>query len=441
MKAAKRKVVLQVVTNSELETWRTCGAKHGYMYEELLRPKVDALPLAAGDVLHEAAAAGWMAAWAEPDVSTATRLELAVAGAISGLEQRLHERLTALREMAPHSSDEDERIAAAIERLEGEREALMWAVPHYFRSAAPDLAYVPLFVEAEFALPVPIKTGRPSMVIHKGKRDLVLWDRELNRLIVQDHKGTAANVRSMEAKLPLDTQLSGYVFALRSLLNKGINHFLGAMVEQAATPAGALEIASKHRDELAQATVGAVALNVMRRDRPSEPKINLLTSKAAVTENQKALFRDQQETGRHHGEVSVAECDTTPETYAEALIAQVSERELLITEKQRAFLAKLKDKGDTFFAQLEYYRGADELGRWRSEVLIDAAAIREARRRGRSRNPGACSMPWSPRCAYASICLNPDDPTVRSDYVVVDGPHQELKKEEQTNGQEYQDTF
>ncbi len=431
----KRQVHLQVLTNSELETFRTCSAKHGFAYDDLLRPIVSGTPLSAGHILHAGIAAGWNAAWSDADVSLDTRLERALAGAIHGIQRSAYEQKQKLKDAlrAPGTDDQAARIEAAIQALEIETEAVSWVVPHYFRSVAPDLEFVPLFIEGAFQFPVPIKTGRPSVVQFAGRRDLVLWDRSINRIVVQDHKGTRNNVRSLEKKLPLDTQFSGYVYELKLRLSTpaGRDFLLGEMRSRTATPAGALAVIEAHADEITKARVGAVAFNVLRRKRPAVPKRNLLKKNQAVTEGQKLLFQLQEETKNPMGEVSVAALDTTPQVYADALLEQVSERELPITPKQREFLDRLKAAGDTYFAQLEWFRGDRELERWRTEVLIDARRIRGVKRGDRTRNPGACSLPQSPPCAFASLCANPDGPLVRADYVRVDTPHQELKEDEE----------
>jgi hypothetical protein len=93
------KKLLQVLTNSELECWRSCPAKHGYAYRELLRPKVDSLPRAAGRVLHTGIEVGWRAAWSEADVSLDTRLERAVSAGRRGVFAACAEAVRELERM------------------------------------------------------------------------------------------------------------------------------------------------------------------------------------------------------------------------------------------------------------------------------------------------------------------------------------------------------
>ncbi|CAB4155138.1 PD-(D/E)XK nuclease superfamily [uncultured Caudovirales phage] len=424
---------LQVITNSELETWRTCQTKHGFAYEELLRPPVSALPLSAGNVLHEGIRAGWEAAWSEADLSRDVRLALATSAAVAGVRAEGRLQIAMIAQAGLDGAADSSAVHEATTKLEEAIEVNSWAAVNYFHRIAPELDYVPLAIEAPFRYRIPNVDGKPGIVSHAGKMDLVLYDRTANRIIVQDHKGTGMTVTLLERKLPLDTQLSGYVANVKRLVRQkllGLKH---------TTPAATALVRSGQLRE--DATIGTIAFNVIRRAIPKEPRINLLKKGQAVHEFQKDLLRaqDADECGPM-GEVSVAECDTTADVYASALERQALERGLAVTDKQREVLAKLKGKGDSFFAQLEFYRDQSEIDRWRRELLADARRIRETRREPklRSRNPGACSAPWSPGCAYAALCLSPDDPTVKRSFTIVDRPHQELEEsygEQQEQGQ------
>ncbi len=424
---------LQMITNSELETWRTCQTKHGFAYEELLRPSVSALPFSAGNVLHEGLRAGWEAAWSEAELSRDVRLALATSAAQAGVRAEGRLQIATIAQAGRDGAAESSAVEEATRKLEEAIEVNAWAAVNYFHCVAPELDYVPIAIEAPFKYALPNADGKPGIVSHAGKIDLVLYDREANRIVGQDHKGTTLPVTSLERKLPLDTQMTGYVAYVKRM--RGTQGGLG--LDRTTAAARAVLLGQLRPD----ATMGTIAFNVIRRAVPREPKTNLLKKNQAVHEFQKDLFRAQEadECGPM-GEVSVAECDTTAEVYASALERQAIERGLPITDKQREVLAKLKAKGNTFFAQLEFYRDQSEIDRWRRELLADARRIRETRREPklRSRNPGACSAPWSPGCAYAALCLNPDDPTVRRSFTVGDRPHQELEEsygEQQEQGQ------
>ena len=416
----KRK--LQVITNSEHETWRTCQRRHGFAYFELLRPKVDSLPKRAGNVLHDGLSAGWRAAWELADCSLDSRLDRAISGAVAGVGAATTVAVAELEEIG--DTDPNARVDEAIEALLEASKANAWAVENYFRSIKPDLAYVPVVIEGEFAVRVPNAAGRASRILRRGKIDLTLWDPELNRLIVHDHKGTANAVTAMERKLPLDTQLTGYVVAIRRMVATG-----QLVTDDKLTTVAAQKVVQKNWEQIKHANTGAIAYNVIRRKRPEHPKINLLKKGQILTDNHRRLFEEQSEFGSGRGEVSVAECDTTAEEYRTALEEQVVDRELPITDKQRLVLERLERKGETFFAQLEYFRDDLEIEEWRRELFADARRIREVARdpSQRTRNPTACAMPWSPPCAYASLCLNPSDPVARAGYMVADRPHVELE--------------
>lgn len=408
---------LHVVTNSELEAWRTCPARWGFAYAELLRPKVDPIPITFGSLTHAGCAAGWMAAWQQPEISRAERLSLA----LSVVPTTIAHYAAEAREKIRSAGAEDE--AEQLAELDVMQRTATWAASHYFERATADLDLVPLEVESSFRVQIPTKAGQGGMLALDGVIDLVLWDRESGRLLVEDHKTTGVDVGSFEKKAPLDTQLSGYVVAVRQLQSRaGLGHGQN-------TPLGARAVVDRHAVELMRATVGTIVYNVIRRAVPKAPKLNLLKKKDAITTGLMALLREQDADEIPRGEVSVAECDTLPEVYNDALLAQFAERELTITDKQRDFLERLKNKGDTFFRQLEYFRGDSELERWRKEIWTDARRMREALRDDtlRTRNPGACSHPWSPRCRYSVVCASPESPEAREQFRVATSPHEEVK--------------
>lgn len=418
---------LQILTNSEVETYRNCGAKHGFAYQQLLRPRIDGEAKPAGSILHAGIEAGWRAAWEQPDTLDG-RLQRAIAASAETIASATLDECKRVALLGGEGSDE------LIAKLEGQSEALRWSVENYFRATRPDLDYVPVCIERQFSFLVPTDRGNDSMVSYQGKTDLVLWDREANRLIVQDHKGTGLGVRQLERKIPLDTQLSGYVFwvrkALRDLAAQPESPLLAMAV---GAPVHAWETI-RDNPPITAPVVGSIAFNVLRRKQPETPGINILKKNEAVTEWQRELLALQATDGKPRGLVSVADCDTTPGIYGDALTEQLVGRGLEITDKQRERLEKIRHKAG-FFAQLEYYRGEAELERWRRELLLDAKKIRYDGRAGqRSRNPGACAQPWSPPCAYATVCQAPADPVALAQYVVVDRPHQEL--EQQDHGSE-----
>jgi hypothetical protein len=252
--------------------------------------------------------------------------------------------------------------------------------------------------------------------------DLVLWDRLEGLIELQDHKTTKDGIQSLERRLPLNTQVTGYLRAIRRLLGVPNAEFWSH------TPAAARELFANHYGEISRLEIGTVTFNVSRRARPHVPKRNKLTKKAARESDGGELFADQERDGVPRGEVSVAQIDTTAEVYGEALLEQVTERNLPITEKQQALWDSLKGRVDTYYGQLEFYRGPAELERWRSEMWVESRGLRAASRDPglRTRNPGACTSPGSPPCAYSALCTAPDDPEARGRYRVAETAHEEV---------------
>lgn len=400
---------LMVLRNSELESWRLCHARHGYQWIDGLQPRELVRALTFGTLHHVGVAAGWLAAWREPDWSNAQRKAEAVAAAALALGKRTGEFLLELERM-PQTED-TERMRE--ETLEASNTAL-WTVQHYFDRSEHLLHWVPLGVELSFQVPVLNRVGKPDILIHEGTMDLVLWDRDTGRIVVDDHKTTSNDPELLNKKLELETQLTGYVNAVERL-HKSCRLVTGATdAARAVVAAGA--------SDWNTATIGSVAFNVARSRKPSHPTLNLLTKKQVQTSNQSELYA-RQESGEERtpmGEVSVKQIDTLPEIYRAALEDQLIDRELPITDKQRELLASLERKGDTYYRRFEGYKNPDERERWRSEMWTDSKRIRDARkdRLLRTRNPLACTGPASPRCQYALICSSPDDPIARGAYRV-----------------------
>ncbi len=419
-----KKKQLHVVTNSEVEAWRKCHAFWGFGYAEGLRPVVRPLPLSFGNIYHAGAAGGWRAAWSEPEASLDTRLAWAVTGARAAI---LAKAEAFLAELAAAPLGPDDNLQELQGVTEESRDIALWAAGHYFERVQPELDFVPLAIEAPFRIHVPNAGGAPSSLLDDGVMDLVLWDREGSRIVLQDHKGTAYGVHTLEQRVVLDTQITGYMIALRMLLGRAFSQKSWADPFWSYAPAAAQSMRDR---SVFLAGVGSGVFNVVRRHKPSQPKLNLLAKKWATLELQRALYAAQEEDGVPRGEVSVAQIDTTPEVYADALLAQQVERGLEVTEKQRLLLQSLKARTDTFFCQVEFYRGPEEFERWRKELWVDAKRMRSALRKPeeRTRNPSACTSPSSPICPYRAVCLAPDSPEARSGFRVAVNKHEEVRE-------------
>lgn len=384
----RRVPALTVVTTSELQEFRNCPQKHHFAYRERLRPLVDAKPLAVGSIFHVGMKGGLLAGWAPGWKSRPgdQRLAQQVEAAQSQIDD-LVGKWTA--KVVLHTAEADyEKLAVEAEETSA---MVKWMLAHYFKSTTADLNQLVL-VEAEAAFRVGVRDRR-GLVRHlffAGVKDAALYDPGYNALVLDEHKTSGNAPRDIEKRVEMDPQTAGYTYALREAL----------AADQLKTVDG---------DPVPKdAVVGRVLYNVLRKARPKEPKVN------------------------QDGKVSVAQCDTTPEKYNEALLAQQSLRNIPITEKQREFFDALVLKGDRYFARVEWHRTADEIERWRSETFVDAARVREADRdpTRRTRNTGHCNMAWSLPCSYRQVCLDPESPDIRKLYRVSADPHAEVREAE-----------
>lgn len=399
-----------VLTNSELNTWRSCPHRWGLEYEEGLRPKVEAQPLRWGNMFHEGAAAGWScASTGEIIRDTSNRVvasEVAVGTVIDMARYELENYVRQYLEALPDSDNVDE----LRKETQADAECVSWALGHYFESVKHDLQKIVLAVEQPFELKLPNSKGtaRGSWITYSGKIDLVLWDPVMQRIEVQDHKGTGASIDTFERKLELDTQMTGYLVAVRHLLKTG-------------------QLTHPDLPKDAWKRTGLIQNNVIRRKIPGTPKLNKLTKKQCTREVHAAAMAYQESSGEPQGLVSVAQCDTTAVIYEDALALQVDDRCLDVTQAQADVFQRLQSRGDTFFGQYSFMRDDDEVERWRREVWVHGRHIRAAKKEPleRTRNPGACSLATSPRCPYAAVCQSNDSAT-RMDFRQAKQRHEEL---------------
>lgn len=415
---------LHVITNSEIEDFRKCRAYWGFRYPEGLRPKVVGESLGFGKLYHAGAAAGWWAAWQE-EPSWATlglARERAESAAISAVREQTTKGIRALRE-TERPENEDELVEEAREH----QRIAEWALAHYFTVCRNDFLKIPLAIEAPFSVKIPNAAGTGGVLGQEGVFDLVLWDPVESILSIEDHKTTAYGIDALSPRLPLDTQMSGYVRALRMLVDTTFP--TGSFWQQTTTAARLAMAVQAHR--ILKAQTGVLQFNVVRRAMPSEPSVNLLKLPAGMAKLDTPLanlFRAQEADGVARGLVSAAQIDTTPEVYRAALDAQERDRFQLATEKQLTLLEALKQRPDTYFAQQPFYRGPTELERWRREMWVEARQIREANRDPsmRTRNPHACTSPGSPKCVYAAVCLDPGSPVARAEFRAATSRHEEV---------------
>lgn len=384
---------LTVVTNTELGTFRDCPQLHHLVYREGLRPKIRARALALGGIVHDGMAAGLRAGWSPMNVglSIAARVDTQVMAAHAEVRRALA-RWHAELELSQDDPDIEQVNQDVLDRLDAEArettDLVLFMTEHHFRAVASDLNELRLVdVEAPFNVPVRDSIGRARKLRFAGVRDALYYDPAYNQLVLDEHKTCGGDPRQLEKRVEMDPQTTGYIWAVREHLAEGKLKFFGT-------------------DELVpkDAGIGRIRYNGLRKSAPRVPPVN-------KTDNR----------------VSVAQIDTTPDVYADALAEQVA-RGLPVTEKQELLLASLRAKGDTYFARVEYYRTPMELERWRWETFTDASRIREAERdeTRRTRNTGHCNMAWSLPCRYRGICLDPHAPELRAEFRVTADRHTEV---------------
>ncbi len=420
----------QEISNSEMGTFRTCRARHGFEYQDLLRPKLPARVLKWGNTIHAGIEAGYLGAFNRTVVEGVLphglgthTTEIVECGGMSRLERahmlgsqgvsayhgRYLERLDAL------VRDGTLRDAEAQVRFEDAKKLLdvaAWAVAHYFDATQRDLdRLVPLAFELPFRVPVPNENGRNTGLYLKGKIDGVWWDPEGQQVLVDDHKTVDELLGTTEKRIAIDPQMSGYLYAVGYLIRTGRL----VPMDGSALPEGAWE------------RVGACRYNVIRRRRPSQPKVNKVRKNDGMHTQTAELADLEKATGAPCGLVSTAAIDTTYEIYREALSVQVNGRALPVTEKQTELANKLQDQGDRYFARFEFWRNAATIERWRQEVRLEARLMREAERLPvmRTRNPGACTQANSMPCAFRAVCLD-DAPETRALYRIAGVRHEEV---------------
>lgn len=382
---ARRSPRLTVVTDSELQTWRSCPQKHQFQYRDRLRPFVEGRALAVGSIFHGGMASGLRAGWSEGWKSRPTSQRLAdqIAASALGIDDLVMKWAS---KVVAHSTDVDfEKLSADVDTTAS---MVKWMLAHYFTQTQHDLSTLVL-VEVEAAFLVDLHNKRGHVAPHlkySGVRDAVMYDPQYNQIVLFEHKTAGGDPRQIEKRVEMDTQTKGYLYALKQQRAN--------MVAVDGTP-------------LAGAFLGRVAYNVLRKSQPKAPKVN------------------------KNGMVSVAACDTTAELYKAALDEQAHVRNLSVSPDQVEFFQALEAKGDSWFARVEHHQTPDEIERWRSDTFVDAGRIREAERdpAKRTRNTGNCNMAWSLPCVYRQICLD-NSPELRGMFRVASDPHAEVRAAE-----------
>lgn len=378
-----KRVHLTVVTDSELQAFRSCHRKHHYQYRERLRPMIDGKALAIGSIFHSGMSSGLRAGWANRSLPNEQRLAAEIAAACENIDALV---VAWASKIVEHGTGVDfEKLNTEVVKTAA---MVKWMLTHYFISTVADLSNLVL-VETEMAFRVDLHNKRGHVAPHlkyEGVRDAVFYDPDYNQLVLHEHKTAGGDPRQIEKRVEMDSQTKGYLYALK---------------QQRAT------MKAVDGTPMAGAHLGRVAYNVLRKSLPHAPKVN------------------------QNGAVSVAACDTTADMYADALREQVEARKIPVAIKQQEFLDGLRTRGDTRFARIEHHQTASEIETWRNDTVVDAARIREANRdpSKRTRNPGNCNMAWSLPCTYRSVCLD-DTPGIRKTFRISADSHAEVRNAE-----------
>jgi len=393
-----KKRTLCVLTNSETETFRTCPQKWSFAYREGLRPKVAARPLAFGSAIHSGLEAAYREIAAARQAGTHQGLSPEGLSAIS--RAACEAKLRAWDDtVAAASAEPNEDAVEESEQTADLAKVMLARYWDRFQHDAVDL--IPLAIEWPFEVVLRSSIGRAvSHLRWAGVIDLVAFDPVAGDVVIFDHKTTSGPVSSIDRRVEMDPQIAGYLWALREVLIRD--------KERALPLFGLLTPEQRSRAISGRAPLGRVIYNVLRKSAPRQPVVTL------------------------KGLVSSAAIDTTSEIYEAALLAQEA-RGLPRTEAQADRLHGLRERGDVFVSRRAFWRSDSEIDRWRREALLDASRIRQAKDDPSllTRSPGACTAPWSPPCAYRSICLQPESQELRSLFRVATTAHEEIREAEE----------
>jgi hypothetical protein len=388
--------VKQIVTNSEESCFDQCPAKWGFRYADGLRPVSPEIAPSMGTILHAALEAALPVAY-KPPIGTVGEAILAGMAAAVAEADAFVERVT--QAGLPPELEE-----SVVDEARAFVPVVNWHLENFFRQTyARDSQLQLLAVERSFEVPLLDPRGRPNGRYRQGKIDAIWYDPQTKALLVDDHKSVGHDVNSVERRLFLDNQMTGYLYAVGQMAKRG-----GLDVPKDA--------------------VGAtVRYNVFRRAAPKSPKVNKVRKNDGAHDVTADLARLEGVDGVARGLVSVAACDTTAEIYCAAIDEQFIARGLPPTAEQVERLRQLKESPNAYFVRIEHYRTAEEVNRWRTEAWVKAQRIRAAEKDPslRTRSPVSCTMGSSPRCAYQPVCVQ-DAPETRALYRVATTKHEEV---------------
>ena len=435
------RVSLQVLSHSKTSTSRDCPAKFGYRYVDGLRPKTEKDPTRIrGRGMHAGLEAGFvswiwcrmlgLALGLEPGDAVAAIVDAARIGV-----RRAHRAALAELEAARQSGAAIEVIDDVRERLEEAYEADVWAVGHFFEvvGARDYERKIPVLVENAFDVPIVDVSGRRGHLRWIGYFDCVMYDARTRTLELWEQKTVGTNAGSDEHRRRIegDPQTTSYIYALRrELAAGGLDAAIAAVsgfVDLSATP---------DVQRIRAIPVGTVIVNVIRRKKPSEPKTladgTISTDRRIDTlpELYAAALEGQREP---HGLTKAEDdCQEAQAAFsaeqdpkaAEKLGKKLERAKQAVQKKRAAFqatrakqadlLERLRQRGDTFLAEIEQFVTDHECERWRSEMWVEAERMRRIEKRPaeRTRNLGYCTAPGR-GCTYRTLCYSGGDESVR----------------------------
>lgn len=382
------KLHLQTLTASELSSFRSCRQRWWLNYDQRLDPVRDESYVRnLGNLYHGCVALGIKALYRNWQSAPVTDDD-----ADHGYNVAMDHALALLKKQEPSSLSDIE----AVSDWETMGDKLLSMLRSYWGFMADRWQHlVPLYVEGQFRVPILNNGGKVGHLWLEGMWDVVWWDCRQQALFIEDHKTTSKGFSEIERKLPLDVQMSSYVYGLKMTLRARVRE------QQTELWPGyeALGI-----NDAAINAAGAVRYNVVRTKAPTRPTTN------------------------KDGTISVAAIDTTPDVYRAALEGQEGTPKPAQAEKQQALLAKLQATPPEYFRQIEHHWSDREIERWRKEVWIDAADMRAVSRQPKraTRSQWFCTEgPYG--CSYEDGCLEPD--SIPDFYTKRENRHRELSPE------------
>lgn len=405
------------VSRSEVNTFRTCRRKWWLRYDQNLDTRTSSEAQNAGKAGHAGAEFALRALQCDnktPDdelhLEAMRGVLIYFAGEFEHVDPIPRDSdLTAVDNWLRRNLDDDGRSLLS--------ESLQTVARSVDAFVIPDREqFEVLAVEHAFDVPILDDKGTARSAVREyGVIDCVLRNRSNNELIVGEHKFTSGDCSTMDARLDVDPQMPGYVYALEQLLRGG------AWRDQ--FPAGQMED---------RRSVGRVFLNCTRRTGPGAARVNKIKRsdvcggavcgcKASKhTEDCSRELRkveaQEDEQGVNLGLVSTASHDTTRGIYFDALREQVA-RGFDITPAQHDRVEQLPQAIDRWACRHQWFYTAKEVDEWRRDELADARLVRRTRLGilPASRNGYACAPQNALPCAYRTVCVQ-DTPETRADY-------------------------